>query len=74
MNYCVLSGNIIMNIIVCKNDDVAAAFGAVPSYKGAAIGERYNPPPIIASEDKQPVTWSELDAAYQEGVNTAYDS
>ena len=50
MNYCILSGNIITNIIVCDSDEIAAQFGAVPSYDGARIGDPYNPPPPPAPE------------------------
>jgi hypothetical protein len=46
MNYCIVNDeNIIENIIVCESDEVAAQFGALPSYDGATIGEAYNPPP-----------------------------
>lgn len=46
MNYCIVnSDGIIENIIVCESDEVAAQFGAVASYDGAAIGEAYSPPP-----------------------------
>lgn len=46
MNYCIVNAdNIIENIIVCESDEVAAQFGAVASYDGAAIGEAYSPPP-----------------------------
>ena len=46
MNYCILNNdNIVENIIVCESDKIAAQFGAVPSYDGAAIGEAYSPPP-----------------------------
>lgn len=46
MNYCIVNPDgIIENIIVCESDEVAAQFGAVASYDGAAIGEAYNPPP-----------------------------
>lgn len=46
MNYCIVNADgIIENIIVCESDEVAAQFGAVASYDGAAIGESYNPPP-----------------------------
>lgn len=46
MNYCIVNPDgIIENIIVCENDEVAAQFGAVASYDGAAIGEAYSPPP-----------------------------
>lgn len=45
MNYCILTDNTITNIIVCASDEIAAQFGAVPSYDGARIGDPYNPPP-----------------------------
>ena len=46
MNYCIVNADgIIENIIVCESDEVAAQFGAVASYDGAAIGEAYSPPP-----------------------------
>lgn len=46
MNYCIVNADgIIENIIVCESDEVAAQFGAVASYDGAAIGGSYNPPP-----------------------------
>lgn len=46
MNYCIVnSDGIIENIIVCESDEIAAQFGAVAAYKGAAIGEAYSPPP-----------------------------
>lgn len=46
MNYCIVNPDgIIENIIVCESDEVAAQFGAVDFYDGAAIGEAYSPPP-----------------------------
>lgn len=46
MNYCIVNPDgIIENIIVCESDEVAAQFGAVASYDGAAIGAAYSPPP-----------------------------
>ena len=46
MNCCIVNPDgIIENIIVCESDEVAAQFGAVASYDGAAIGEAYSPPP-----------------------------
>lgn len=45
MNYCIISNDIITNIIVCASDEIAAQFGAVPSYEGARIGDTYDPPP-----------------------------
>ena len=47
------SGNIIENIIVCEDEETAAAFGAVPSYDGASIGTAYEPP---APPDPEPTT------------------
>lgn len=45
MNYCILNDkNIIENIIVCENDEIAKEFNAVPSYETAMIGDQYNPP------------------------------
>lgn len=45
MDYLILSGDTIANIIVCASDEDAAQFGAVPSYEGARIGGAYSPPP-----------------------------
>lgn len=45
MDYCILrEENAIENIIVCASDEIAAQFGAVPSYEGARIGDTYDPP------------------------------
>lgn len=45
-DYLILStDNLITNIIVCASDEIAAQFGAVPSYDGARIGDPYDPPP-----------------------------
>lgn len=71
MDYCILSEeNMIENIIVCDSDEIAAQFGAVPSYDGARIGDTYDPP--LEPEPEPPpeyVTYSELAAAIREGVN-----
>lgn len=46
MEYCILNDeNIIENMIVCEDDATAEAFGAVPAYEGAKIGDTYDPPP-----------------------------
>ena len=53
MNYCILdSEKIIINIIVCESDEIAAEFGALPSYDGAKIGDKYNPPIPISQMDR----------------------
>lgn len=71
MDYCILSKeNVIENIIVCASDEIAAQFGAVPSYEGARIGDTYDPPPEPEPEpDPEYVTYAELAAAIREGVN-----
>ena len=45
MDYLLITDNTITNIIVCASDEIAAQFGAVPSYDGARIGDPYDPPP-----------------------------
>lgn len=50
MDYLIITDNIITNIIVCASDEVAAQFGAVPSYDGARIGDPYAPPPAPEPE------------------------
>ena len=53
MNYCIVNADgIIENIIVCESDEVAAQFGAVASYDGAAIGAAYSPPPPPTTEER----------------------
>lgn len=71
MDYCILSEeNMIENIIVCDSDEIAAQFGAVPSYEGARIGDTYDPPPEPEPEpEPEYVTYSELANAIREGVN-----
>ena len=53
MKFCILSDDIITNIIVCDSDEIAAQFGAVPSYEGARIGDPYDPPPDPDPEPKE---------------------
>jgi hypothetical protein len=79
MSYCIVSGdNIITNIIVCGGE-MAESIGAVPSYDGASIGAAYDPPAPATDPEpdpepaEEPTVWDELDAAYREGVASAYD-
>ena len=44
MNYLIIKNNIIENIIECDNEEIAYKFGAVISYEGAKIGDKYSPP------------------------------
>ena len=44
MKYCIVdSNNIITNIIICDNDESAAALGAVIGYDSAKIVDVYDP-------------------------------
>lgn len=53
MNYCILdSEKIIINMIVCESNEIAAEFDALPSYDGAKIGDKYNPPIHISQMDR----------------------
>ena len=44
MDYLLIENGVIVNNIICEDDETAALFGAVPSYEGAAIGDTYSPP------------------------------
>lgn len=71
MEYCIVEDGIIVNIIICDSDEIAAEFGAQPSYADAAIGQPYSPPePEPEPEPETPVTWDELAGAIREGVNS----
>ena len=55
MDYLIIEDNTITNIIVCDSDEVAAEFGAVSWYEGAAIGGAYEPPepePVLTLEER----------------------
>lgn len=79
MDYCFVNADgIIVNIIVADDPAFAAELGALPSYEDARIGAMYNPPVVPEPEPEpepgdEPSVWDELDAAYTEGVNGAYD-
>lgn len=55
MNYCIVEDGVIINIIVCENDDIASLFNALPGYDGADIGAEYNPakPEVLIMEPTQ---------------------
>lgn len=54
MDYLILSGDTIANIIVCADEETAAQFGAVPSYEGARIGDVYAPPEPEPEPEPEP--------------------
>lgn len=71
MDYLIITDNIITNIIVCASDEIAAQFGATPSYDGARIGDPYAPPepePPAPTLDER-VTALETEKASQADVD-----
>lgn len=53
MDYCIVnSEGIIVNIIVCEDAATAETFGAVESYEGACIGNKYEPPIPVTQLDR----------------------
>lgn len=54
MDYCIVENGTIVNMIVCENDEIAAEFGALPSYEGAYIGGAYEPPPKPPEPEPEP--------------------
>lgn len=58
--YLVIDNNVIVNIIVCESDSVAAIFGAVPAYAGAMIGDKYIH--VATSEEKERMIAQSKDA------------
>lgn len=44
MEYCIVEGGVIVNMIVAEAD-FAAEIGALPAYEGAVMGGAYTPPP-----------------------------
>ena len=76
MDYCIVNADGIIENIIVADKDFAVEIGALPSYDGAAIGGAYAPPepePEPEPEPSEPSVWDELAAAYQEGVNSAYE-
>ena len=66
MTYCIVDNDgIVINIIEAEAD-FAESIGALPYYEGADIGGLYDPP----KPEPEPTVWDELDAAYQEGVDS----
>lgn len=52
MNYCIVDeNNIIVNIIVCEDDETAKKLGAVSGYPSASLGAKYDPYNYYALEE-----------------------
>lgn len=74
MNYCIVNAEgIIENIIVCESNEVAAQFGAVASYDGAAIGEAYSPPPPPPTTEERVAALESENAMLKAQVNAQSD-
>lgn len=76
MEFCIVNADGIIENIIVADESFAAEIGALPYYDGAAIGGAYAPPapePEPEPEPAEPSVWDELQAAYEEGVNSAYD-
>ena len=73
MDYCIVNADGIIENIIVADESFAAEIGALPDYDGAVIGGAYAPPEPEPEPDPELSVWDELDAAYQEGVNSAYD-
>lgn len=77
MDVCIVENNIITNVVVIPEGADPAAYGCKPLPHGKWIGDEYDSDATLAariSEIEQSGVWDELDAAYQEGVSSAYDS
>ena len=72
MEYCIVNADGIIENIIVADESFAAEIGALPYYDGAAIGGAYAPPEPESEPEPAPElsVWDELDAAYQEGVNS----
>lgn len=57
-------------------EGISVVTGYVPNIEAWEAWKASLPPlgPGPEPEPEEPVTWTDLDAAYQEGVSTAYDS
>ena len=72
MEYCIVNANGIIENIIVADESFADEIGALPSYDGAVIGGAYAPPEPepVEPEPSEPSVWDELQAAYEEGVNS----
>lgn len=75
MRAAIVSDNIITNIIVLPDGADPAAHGAMSLPEGKWIGDQYTEPSTPPAEsESDTAVWEQLDAAYREGVASAYDS
>lgn len=75
MRAAIVSDNIITNIIVLPDGADPAAHGALSLPEGKWIGDQYAEPSTPPTEPESDTSvWEQLDAAYREGVASAYVS
>lgn len=75
MRAAIVSDNIITNIIVLPDGADPAEYGALPLPEGKWIGDQYAEPSTPPTESESDTSvWEQLDAAYREGVASAYGS
>lgn len=53
MEYCIVSGGVIINLVTCDNLSWANSIGALPWYNGAYIGGKYSPPVTQEARDQK---------------------
>ena len=73
MDYLLIENGVIVNIIICEDDETAALFGAVPSYDGAAIGDTYSPPAPPPTIDERVTTLESDNALLKQQLKAASD-
>ena len=80
MDACIVENNIIVNVVVLPDGADPAAFGCKPLPYGKWIGDEYDSDVTLSARlsameqsQESSAVWDELDAAYQEGVSSAYD-
>ena len=75
MRAAIVSDNIITNIIVLPDGADPAEYGTLPLPEGKWIGDQYADPSTPPTESESDTdVWEQMDAAYREGVASAYDS
>lgn len=72
MEFCIVNADGIIENIIVADESFAAEIGALPYYDGAAIGGAYAPPEPEPEPEPTPElsVYDELQAAYEEGVNS----
>ena len=73
MDYLLIENGVIVNNIICEDDETAALFGAVPSYEGAAIGDTYSPPAPPPTIDERVTTLESDNALLKQQLKAASD-